>query len=272
MEARSAFVQSVVCLPVGRSGGLRVAARRPGVSRVQRRGLAKLRAQSDAVERDENTLWTWAMRGIGGAAVAAAVLGHAATGYAEVPATMPATPVYDDAGVVPKGQRGYLDTGFAKLKETTGYDVHFITVRSFPYDETPEEYAQEIFDQWGLGPKDVVVVGGTKIARAGLAAGSDAKVLLTAEIMDSIGNRTFEKKAVENAFGSAALDVMNRMIPILNGKEDPGPPAQELDFAASTFKSKEETANQRGKYTKIVAFLLVVAFVVPMLQYWWYVK
>eukprot|EP00640_Fibrocapsa_japonica_P007746 CAMPEP_0113936614 /NCGR_PEP_ID=MMETSP1339-20121228/3485_1 /TAXON_ID=94617 /ORGANISM="Fibrocapsa japonica" /LENGTH=154 /DNA_ID=CAMNT_0000939145 /DNA_START=40 /DNA_END=504 /DNA_ORIENTATION=- /assembly_acc=CAM_ASM_000762 len=42
--------------------------------------------------------------------------------------------------------------------------------------------------------------------------------------------------------------------------------------AASTFKSKEKTAEKKNKYTSVLGVLLVGSFVIPMVQYWWYIK
>eukprot|EP00429_Kryptoperidinium_foliaceum_P067054 CAMPEP_0176050234 /NCGR_PEP_ID=MMETSP0120_2-20121206/24967_1 /TAXON_ID=160619 /ORGANISM="Kryptoperidinium foliaceum, Strain CCMP 1326" /LENGTH=161 /DNA_ID=CAMNT_0017383667 /DNA_START=32 /DNA_END=517 /DNA_ORIENTATION=- len=47
---------------------------------------------------------------------------------------------------------------------------------------------------------------------------------------------------------------------------------QERDDARSTFKGAEETKSKKGKYTAILAILIVGSFIVPMAQYFWYVK
>lgn len=52
----------------------------------------------------------------------------------------------------------------------------------------------------------------------GLAVGADAKKFVTPEIVDSIGAETFSLKAIEAQYSLAASDVVNRLIPILNGR------------------------------------------------------
>ncbi|KAG7357137.1 hypothetical protein IV203_001825 [Nitzschia inconspicua] len=47
---------------------------------------------------------------------------------------------------------------------------------------------------------------------------------------------------------------------------------QETDDARSTFKSASETKSKKGKYTAILAILVVGSFIVPMAQYFWYVR
>merc|ERR1712032_811576 len=47
---------------------------------------------------------------------------------------------------------------------------------------------------------------------------------------------------------------------------------QDVDDARSTFKSAKETKSKKGKYTAILAILVVGSFIVPMAQYFWYVR
>ena len=47
---------------------------------------------------------------------------------------------------------------------------------------------------------------------------------------------------------------------------------QVYDNAASTFKPKAETKKKKGKYTAFIGVLVVGSFVIPMAQYFWYVK
>lgn len=48
--------------------------------------------------------------------------------------------------------------------------------------------------------------------------------------------------------------------------------SQSRDNAASTFKSKEETGENRNKYVAVLGVLLLGSAVIPMAQYYWYVK
>jgi hypothetical protein len=47
---------------------------------------------------------------------------------------------------------------------------------------------------------------------------------------------------------------------------------QQKDDAESTFKSAKETKSKKGKYTALLAVLIVGSFVIPMAQYFWYVR
>ena len=47
---------------------------------------------------------------------------------------------------------------------------------------------------------------------------------------------------------------------------------QEVDSAASTFKSAKATAKGKNKYVGVLGVLIVGSFIIPMLQYFWYVR
>jgi len=55
----------------------------------------------------------------------------------------------------------------------------------------------------------------------------------------------------------------------------PDTPSDTVDdarAARSTFKTKAETKKNRNKYVGLFAVLLVGSFIIPMLQYFWYVR
>merc|ERR1711871_993565 len=47
---------------------------------------------------------------------------------------------------------------------------------------------------------------------------------------------------------------------------------QTYDNAESTFKSKVETKSKKGKYTALLGVLVMGSFIIPMAQYFWYVR
>jgi len=202
----------------------------------------------------------------------ALAFGNVNTALADVPDNVPKQLFLDDAGVVQKTNGGYVEKALTKLKERTGYTVHFVITRNFPPFQAPSDYAEEVFRQWDLGENDVVVIAGSKIAKAGIYAGPEAARLLTPEIGNSVGNETFPFKATEELYSTAVSDVSNRLIAVLDGKPDPGPPEIVRESGEGTFKSKEKTEKSRSKYTTVVVALLIASVVIPMVQYYWYVK
>lgn len=207
--------------------------------------------------------------GLQAAAIAAAV---AVAPLAAHALDAPKTLFYDEASVVPKGTTTLAEKALGSVAANTGYVVHFVVSNDIPYEETVDEYARELFSDWGGGAKDVVVVGGVKVARAGIACGEEAAKLVTKEIADSIGNETYAVRAGVESYGGAVLDVNNRLVAVLSGEADPGPPKMSSNEVVGTYKTKQETNAQRGKYIKIVGALLVISVVAPFVQTAWFLK
>mmetsp|Transcript_25091 Transcript_25091/g.48850 ORF Transcript_25091/g.48850 Transcript_25091/m.48850 type:complete len:263 (-) Transcript_25091:647-1435(-) len=198
------------------------------------------------------------------------ILGSPIIAYASLD-EKPLSKVVDESGSLTNSSVSYIEKSLSKLKETTGGEVYFVSVRTLPFEKTPKDYAQELFQKWNLGEKDVVVVLGNKIAKAGIYYGSQITTLSEATAK-SIGEETYPFNAREEQYGSAAIDVNNRLVSILSNKGDPGPPAINRNSNSSNFKSAKKTEEQRSKYIAIIVILLVIAFVVPMVQFFWYVK
>lgn len=72
----------------------------------------------------------------------------------------------------------------------------------------------------------------------------------------------------EEKYNEAAISTINRVTNVLEGKADPGGPVREETQRKRTFKTKEETAKTKTVTGTVVATLLIIAFIVPMLQYY----
>lgn len=237
----------------------RMSMSKANIKRRARADIALVRAHAADVAR------------VCGAACAAGVLAVSPV-LADVPESAPNTPLFDDAEVVRKGDEELFATALQNIYKNTGYKVRFVMAKSLPYDTTPNEYAAELFKQWNLGDSDVLMVASPKLARAGFAVGSAVSSRLTPAIAESICNETYAVRSGVEIYGGALLDVSNRLIPVLNGSEDPGPPDVSAKEVYQTYKTKEETKSSRKKYVVVVSVILVIAFVAPMLQYLWYVR
>lgn len=205
-----------------------------------------------------------------GAALAAALVAAPLNVHA---LGLPATLFVDDAGgAVPRTTAAVAEATLQKVAAKTGFAVHFVVTQNLPFGETVDDYARELFEEWGGGARDVVVVGGTKIARAGVVAGDEAAKFLTKEIAASVGTETYALKAGAESYGSAVFDVNNRLAAVLSGAEDPGAPKEDEREATATYKTKAETKSNKGKYIKVVGTLLVISFVAPFIQTAWFLK
>mmetsp|Transcript_6216 Transcript_6216/g.15888 ORF Transcript_6216/g.15888 Transcript_6216/m.15888 type:complete len:293 (-) Transcript_6216:632-1510(-) len=199
------------------------------------------------------------------------IFGNPLFAYASLD-TKPSSRVVDESKSLTNSSVNYIEKSLSKLKEINGGEVYFVSIRSLPYEKTAQEYAQELFQKWNLGEKDVVVVLANKIAKAGIYFGTEVKTL-SETTAKSIGEETYPFNAREEQYGSAAIDVNNRLVSILSNKGDPGPPSvNQTNSNSSNFKSAKKTEEQRSKYIAIIVILLVIAFVVPMVQFFWYVK
>lgn len=77
--------------------------------------------------------------------------------------------------------------------------------------------------------------------------------------------------ATDEKYNEAIYSTAKRLVAAIDGLPDPGGPSVKDDKRESNFKTKEETEEKRGQFSLVVGGLLVIAFVVPMVQYYAYV-
>ena len=70
------------------------------------------------------------------------------------------------------------------------------------------------------------------------------------------------------SLGRQGLKMCMMSCPVNAGSKDPGAPQRASDERQRTYKTKAEVEKTKSSTTLIVAVLLVIAFVVPMLQYY----
>ena len=78
--------------------------------------------------------------------------------------------------------------------------------------------------------------------------------------------------ATEEKYNEAIYSSAKRLVAAIDGLPDPGGPKFEDSKRESNFKTREETEEKRGQFSLVVGGLLVIAFVVPMAQYYAYVS
>jgi uncharacterized protein len=189
-----------------------------------------------------------------------------------IPEINPGISVLDESNNLTKSSVNYIQKSLEKVKEIKQIEVIFVSVRSIPYGQNPQEFAQELFQKWNLNENNVIVVLVNKLAKAGIYYGSQVTVL-SDEIVKSICEETYTNKAKEEQYSSAALDVSNRLVSLLLEKGDIASASSfKLSSNSSNFKSAKKTEESRSKYIAIIAILLIIAFVVPMIQFFYYVK
>lgn len=109
--------------------------------------------------------------------------------------------------------------------------------------------------------------------KEGAVTGGPAFVKAVGEqVLDGVSTENLPVLATDEKYNEAFSSTANRLINAIRGLPDvPGPKFLEAK-RESNFKTKEETEAKRGQFTVVVGGLLVIAFVVPMAQYYAYVS
>mmetsp|Transcript_25965 Transcript_25965/g.45246 ORF Transcript_25965/g.45246 Transcript_25965/m.45246 type:complete len:175 (-) Transcript_25965:379-903(-) len=106
-----------------------------------------------------------------------------------------------------------------------------------------------------------------KVAVNSLAAVSLASALVVGPMADAV-----DMMADTPSFGSSSLVAERVTREGLYKEYDVDLGDQDVDDARSTYKSAKETKTKKGKYTALIAVLVVGSFIIPMAQYFWYVR
>ncbi|KAL7536250.1 hypothetical protein ACHAXR_007021 [Thalassiosira sp. AJA248-18] len=106
-----------------------------------------------------------------------------------------------------------------------------------------------------------------KVAVNGMAAAALASALVVGPMADAV-----DMVADAPSFGSSSLVAEKVTREGLYKEYDVDLGDQTYDDARSTYKSAKETKTKKGKYTALIAVLVVGSFIIPMAQYFWYVR
>lgn len=199
-----------------------------------------------------------------------------ATGVYDIPNLTPGNPtwVIDQGEVISRINEGQISTSFDDLAKQTGNEVRFVTIHRLDYGETAATFAQALFDKWFPTPEakanQTLLVLDTVTNDTAILSGDKVKSLLTDEIAKSVAQETLATPLRNgNKYNQAFLDASDRLVAVLSGQPDPGPP-QIVDNVQveGTFKKAEET--DRGSATAWVVGLLIAATIIPMATYYIY--
>ncbi|MGK7938772.1 MAG: YgcG family protein [Crocosphaera sp.] len=182
--------------------------------------------------------------------------------------------VVDQADAISFSNENRLNGQLNKLAQNTGNEVRMIAVRRLDYGTTMEGLADDIFDKWYPSAEEkanqVILVLDTFTNKTALRQGEETQSLLTDEIATSVVKETVAVPLRKGAkYNEAFLDAGDRLVAVLSGNPDPGPPeVQEINIE-STFTSAEDTDDTSA--TIWVVVLMVLATAIPMATYFWYV-
>ncbi|WP_353930274.1 TPM domain-containing protein [Okeanomitos corallinicola TIOX110] len=199
-----------------------------------------------------------------------------ATGVYQIPNLTADTWVLDEGDILSRFNEGQISGSFQDLAEKTGNEVRIVTIRRLDYGETPESFAKGLFEKWFPTPEaqanQVLLVIDTVTNGATITSGDQVKSLLTDEIAESVTEGTLGAALRNgNKYNQGFLDVRDRLVAVLSGQPDPGPPEEKPTVQVEgTFSTAEDTSKNKDNSTAWVVGLLIAATVIPMATYYIY--
>ena len=184
--------------------------------------------------------------------------------------------VIDDAKQITRVTEGKLTKQLREVAEATGDAVRFVIIHRLDYGETPQSFADQLFEKWFSTPEaqadNAVIVLDDVTNDAGIHVGPGMDERLTADIATSLVEETMKVPLLQgNQYSKSLLDAADRLTAVLSGEPDPGPPVLETAVnVEGTFATAEETEANRFNSTTVVIVLLVLATIIPMATWWWY--
>lgn len=199
-----------------------------------------------------------------------------ATGVYDIPdlAAGDSTWVIDQADVLSRLTEGNLSTKLQTLAQDTDTEARFVTIRRLDYGETIESFTEKLFEKWfptaEAQANQILMVLDNVTNNTAIQTGQTVKSLLPDETAESVAQETVMVPLRNgNKYNQALTDATDRLVAILTGEPDPGPPIVELDIQTEgTFATAEETDDRSA--TIIVVGLLIVATIIPMATYFLY--
>lgn len=183
--------------------------------------------------------------------------------------------VVDTADAISNANESKLTKTFEQLAEEYGQEVRMVAIRRLDYGETVDSLAEEIFQDWYPTPEardnQTLLVLDTLTNNVAIRSGDSAQKLVTPEIAESLIDDTVGYNIRNgNKYNQAFNDAGDRLVAVLSGLEDPGPPEMDDGIQIEgTFTKAEDTDD--GSATIWVIGFLIVATIIPMATYYWYV-
>jgi uncharacterized protein len=180
----------------------------------------------------------------------------------------------DDANALSKTTKSEVQQKLKTLQIVTGYRLELVTVRKLEFESDPFAYSEKVLSTWYPTPeegekKGILTVVTT--AKEGAIVGDLAFInAVGEELIDSIVGDNIPIYTEEEAYNQTVLSSIDRIIAKLNGDVVPEAPQRADTTRKRNFKTKEETENSKQVTSTVVITLLVIAVVVPMLQYYGY--
>ncbi len=198
-----------------------------------------------------------------------------ATGVYDIPQIGAGEPTWiiDQAEVLSRATENQLVGAFKNLASQTGQEVRFVTVRRLDYEETIQGLTDKVFAKWfptsESQANETLILLDNLTNNAAIHVGTEAAKLVTDSIAQSVVEETMMIPLQQgDKYNQAVLAAGDRLVAVLSGEPDPGPPVIAAVNADSTFTKAEDTDDANA--TVWVVGLLIAATVIPMATYFWY--
>eukprot|EP00897_Mesotaenium_endlicherianum_P006084 jgi/Mesen1/5503/ME000277S04716 len=183
--------------------------------------------------------------------------------------------VVDDSNVLNRVTKSDIKRLLTDLEERTGYHLDVVTIRKLTSKGDVFEFADNVLEKWyptiEEGDKKGVVLLVTTAKEGAIAGGPSFSKTIGDQLLEAVIAENLPVLATDEKYNEAMYSSVKRLAAKIDGLPDEGGPQFEESKRVSNFKTKAETQEKRGQFSTVVGGLLVIAFVVPMAQYYAYV-
>ena len=201
-----------------------------------------------------------------------------ATAVYEIPAVSAGVPTWivDKANILSLSTKSSVKGTLEKLAKDTGKEVRFVTIHRLDYGDTIQTFTDKLFKKWFVTEAEqanqTLIVLDNVTNTIGIQTGTEVQATLTPAIATSVTTETMSRPLqAGNKYNQAFGDGADRLMAVLSGQADPGPPKViETPEVGRTYLKAEETDANRTNFLIVVIGLLIAATVIPMATWWWY--
>lgn len=197
-----------------------------------------------------------------------------ATSLYEIPDLPENTWVLDTAEILSRTTESKLSTAFSDLAAQSGLETRIVTIHRLDYEETIEGFTDKLFKRWFLTAdaqaNQILLVIDNVTNNTGIRTGEKVKPVMPDAIATSVAQETVLLPLKEgNKYNQAFLGAGDRLVAVLSGQADPGPPeVKDTVMVEATFATPEKTKESNA--TVWVFGFLAAATIIPMATYYFY--
>ena len=180
----------------------------------------------------------------------------------------------DDAAVLSKATRSDVNKRLKLLEIQTGYRLEVVTVRKLEFETDAFAFGDKVLETWyptaEEGDRQGVLLVVTSGKEGAVSGGKSFVGAVGDELLESIVSENIPIFTEEEKYNQTVVSSVERLDAKLRGNAVPEAPKRNDTTRLRTYKTKEETDKTKKVTATVVATLLLIAFIVPMLQYYGY--